>query len=57
MTVLKLNGGFGMNENGIKVFENSDWKEQRTAAIGQGIMWKFAFRDEILKDKLGPLSR
>jgi len=57
VTVLKLIGGLGLNETGIKIFENSHWNEQRTAATGQGIVSKFAFRDEILKDKKGPLLR
>ena len=57
MTVLKLTGRLGLNETGIKMFENSDWNEQRTAATGQGIVRKFAFRDETLKDMKGPLSR
>jgi hypothetical protein len=39
------------------MFENSEWKEQRTSATGQGIVRKFAFRDEILNDKKGPLTR
>ena len=39
------------------MFENSEWKERRTAATGQGIVRKFAFCDEILKDKKGPWSR
>jgi len=42
---------------GIKMFENSDWNEQRTAANGQGTVTNSAFHDEILKDKKGPLSR
>jgi len=57
VTVLQSTVGFGLNESGIKMFANSGWKEQRTAATGQGIMTNFAFRDEILKDKQGPLSR
>jgi hypothetical protein len=57
VSVLKLNGGFELNENGLKMFENCDWKEQRTAAPGQGIVRKYAVRDEILKDRMGPLSR
>ena len=39
------------------MFENSDWKEQRTATTRQEIMRKFALRDEILKDKKRHLSR
>jgi len=57
VTVLRLRGGPGLTETGIKMFENSDWNGQRTAATGQGIVMMFAFRDEILKGKKGHLSR
>jgi hypothetical protein len=56
VTVLKLRGGIGLTETGIKMSENCDWNEQRTAATGQRIVRKFAFRGEILEDKKGPLS-
>jgi len=42
----------GLTETGIKMFENSDWNGQRTAATGQGIVRMFAFRDEILRHEI-----
>jgi hypothetical protein len=39
------------------VFEKSDWKQRQKAATGQGTVRKFAFRDEILREKEKSLSR
>ena len=56
--VLKVDCGTRNDWNWhIRMFENSDWKEQRTATTRQEIMRQFALRDEILKDKKRHLSR
>ena len=39
------------------MFENSAWKQRQTAATGQGIVSKFAFRYEILREKEKSTSR
>jgi hypothetical protein len=41
MTVLKLTERLGLTEAGIKVFEDTDWNEQRATRTGQGIMRRF----------------
>jgi hypothetical protein len=51
MTVLKLNERPGSTEDGIKVFEDTDWNEQRVATTSQGIMKMFACYEEALKKK------
>jgi len=38
MTVLRLTGGFGLTEAGIKLYEDTDWNGQWAAAAGRGIM-------------------
>jgi hypothetical protein len=57
MTVLKLIEWLGLTEAGIKVFEDSDWNEQRAARTGQGIRMMIACCGEILKEKKMFLSR
>jgi hypothetical protein len=49
MMVLKLIELLGLTEDDIKVFEDSDWNEQRAARTGQRIMWIIARYEEILK--------
>jgi hypothetical protein len=39
--VLKLTEGLGLIVAGIEVYEESDWKEQRASAAGQGIVRVF----------------
>jgi hypothetical protein len=50
VTVLKLAEGLGLTESGIKVFEDSSLKEQRTATR-QEITGMFACYEEMLKEK------
>jgi hypothetical protein len=50
MAVLKLAEGLGLTEGGIKVFEDSSLKEQRTATR-QEITGMFACYEETLKEK------
>ena len=38
MTVSKLTEWLGLTVAGIKVFEDTDWKEQRAATARQGIV-------------------
>ena len=51
MTVLKLTKELGLTEAGIKVSEDTDSSEQRSAGIRQGITWLLACYKEILKNK------
>jgi hypothetical protein len=52
-----LTKGLALIEAGIKVFEDIDRNEQRTAAIRPGITWQLAGYDEILKKEKVSLSR
>jgi hypothetical protein len=54
MTVLNLNEWLGVTEAGIKIFEDSDWKEER-AEDGQFMRISVCY-EEILKEKKRPLS-
>ena len=51
MTVLMLTEGLGLTEPGIKVFEDTDSKEQCTKTTAEVIMRMFACCEEILKEK------
>jgi hypothetical protein len=44
MTVSKLTEWLGLTVAGIKVFEDTDWKEQRAATARQGIVSLLAMR-------------
>jgi hypothetical protein len=46
----------GLTEACIRVFEDNDWKEQRAAATGQGIVRMTACCEEILKVKKRSVS-
>ena len=58
MTVLKFTKGFGQNEAGIKLFEDTDSNEQCTETSGKVIMRMLACYEEIPKENrsLSPQS-
>jgi len=51
MTILKLTEGLGLNEPGVKVFDDSGFNEQ------QGMRKILTWYEVILKEKNRPLSR
>jgi hypothetical protein len=46
-----------VTEAGIKVFEDVDWKDERAATNGLGIVRKLASCEENVNEKNGVLSR
>jgi len=56
MRVLKLAESRGIAEAGIRIFEDTDSKEQRAATIVQGPMRKRACFEETVKEKRRCLS-
>lgn len=55
--MLKLVEWLGVNEAGIKVFEDVDWNDERAATNGLGTVRTLAFCEEIVNEKNGVLSR
>jgi hypothetical protein len=51
VTVLNLTEGLGLIAAGVKVFEDSDWNEQRAATNRQGLMRMTACYEESPKEK------
>jgi len=56
MTALKLTEALGLTRTDSKVFENTDWKEQRAATTRQGIIRMLACYEEMLEEEVS-LSR
>ena len=50
-TVWKLAEWLGVTEDGVRVFEENEWNDQRAASNGQEIVRMLACCEEILKAK------
>jgi hypothetical protein len=51
-----LNEGLGVTEAGIRVSEDNEWRQQRAATAGQGIVRVLACCEEMLHEKKGSLT-